>query len=154
MNKDIIEYLAGAAIALIVVAIAFVILLIFSGCSAAPRAVIKDRIITITPAAIHDTITIAKTDSAKMDSVMEAYKITEKGDTTIRIKVYPKKKQAVIEAKFPSQDIPVKDTIQVPKLAIKTVEIEKPYPILSKIGWLTIGVIIGVTGLIIIKWKM
>lgn len=152
MRKDYTEYMVGASLAFIFIIFVILLMLLLNGCCAPPQALIKDKLITVTPDPISDTLMIIQPNSGITDSIL-AYKF-DKGDTSISVKVYPKQGRAVIKAKVPEQIINIKDTIWTTKPVIKTVQTEKPYPLISKIGWITIGIIIGVAGLIIIKWKL
>lgn len=153
MRKDYTQYMVGASLAFIFIIFVILLMLLLNGCCAPPQAVIKDKLITITPEPISDTLMIIQPNSGITDSLL-AYKFNSLGDTSISVKVYPKQGRAVIKAKVPAQTINIKDTIWTTKPVIKTIQTEKPYPLISKIGFITIGILIGAAGLIIIKWKL
>lgn len=112
-------------------------------CGTTPQYLIKDRVITVKTPEIHDTLFATIKDTLKADSAYwDAYKITDTGDTTLKARIYPKQYKAVLDVKPKFQNVAVKDSIPIPKPEIK--EIEKTYPLISKIGWIALGACIGV----------
>jgi hypothetical protein len=137
-------------------AILFILMIFLSvcfwGCGSTPQNLVRDRAVTVTTPGIHDTL-YGKVDTntnilglADTNNIIElpwtAYRITDKGDTSAKATVYPKLRKIALDTKPLAQIITIRDTVPVPKPAIK--EIIKPYPILSKIGLIGIGAGTGV----------
>lgn len=120
--------------------------LLFTGCCGTPRYIAQDRLIPVIPDPIHDTLYFTNN---KVDTIIIkdtsgawiAYKVSPAGDTTGKAKVYPKAKVVILDYKPEMQKVMVHDTIPIPKPEIK--EVEKPYPSISKVGWISLGLVIG-----------
>lgn len=113
------------------------------GCSCKPDTIIKDRIITVTPPVIHDTV-----PAIVYDTVIVGTNIFEK-DTISVIKYFPKWKYFDYKIKPDTVLITIQDTISQTKIIEKNIET----PLLNKIGLICLGFIFGFISFLLLKLK-
>ena len=121
------------------------LMLLFSNCCSQPiqEVIYKDRVITVVPPVIHDTL-----HTFIQDTIITGQKIREitdsltgqtRKDTVIKFKYYPRQQYADIEVKPDPMKIYLHDTITVNK----TVLYHEKYGILKLLGAGFAGIIIG-----------
>lgn len=142
MSRTKIENALYILIATCGVVIVILLLIGLSGCSQAPETIIRDRYITLKPEIIHDTVSAVATDT-----LIVATKVIEK-DTVAVIKYYPKLKYMDYTITPDTIKLMLRDTIkQIVEKKIET-------PLLSKLGLICTGVMVGFAGILLLKWRL
>ena len=121
--------------------IGILLALLMWGCSG-PETVIKDRIITVTPPAVHDTVRV----TAPGDSVIIATKVVQH-DTVAQIKYYPKLQYMDYKIQPDTIRLHYADTVK--QTIVKNAET----PLLSKLGLILIGAVLAAAAMFVLKFK-
>lgn len=137
-KKDIALFVLMAIIDIVIVIMVSIMLL---GCCGEPQTIIKEKIVTITPDPIHDTV-----GTVDLDTVIVGIKVIEH-DTVAVIKYFPKYKYIDYLVKPDTIKLLVKDTIKQTNIIKENIET----PLLSKLGLVCLGLIIGIVGFIFLR---
>ena len=144
INRTNLENVIYTAIVLVCGLFFLFCLMALGGCCKTPETIIKERTITVTPPAIHDTVMAVEFDTVVIGNKLALH------DTVATIKYYPVRKYFEYKIKPDTVRLSYQDTLYQTKIIEKKIET----PLLSKIGLIALGAIAGVVAYIFIKQNL